>query len=144
MKTTILILCAALTAVSVTFAAENKTQGKQPDNTATNVRDRGGTGLTAQDQGGSEADRNLAAKVRRAVTSDDKLSSYAKNVKIIARDGRVTLRGPVRSADEKTAIAKKAEEAAGGAHQVDNQLEIAPGGKMDSYDSGHSRERKNQ
>ena len=39
-------------------------------------------------------------------------------------DGRVTLRGPVRSSEEKAAVAAKAEAALGAA--VDNQLTVEP------------------
>ena len=47
------------------------------------------------------------------------------NVKIIARDGTVTLRGPVRTEAEKEEIGKKAIAIAGMA-KVTNELEIAP------------------
>jgi osmotically-inducible protein OsmY len=53
------------------------------------------------------------------------MSTYAHNVKIITQDGKVTLKGPVRSEDEKTNIAKKAT-AIAGERNVDNQLEVAP------------------
>ena len=48
---------------------------------------------------------------------DDKnLSTYARNVKIITRDGTVTLKGPVRTNDEKSAIEARAVEIAGAAY----------------------------
>lgn len=47
----------------------------------------------------------------------------AKNVKIITADGKVTLHGPVNSAEEKMKIEKLAKTVAGDA-KVDNQLEI--------------------
>ena len=47
----------------------------------------------------------------------------AHNVKIITRDGVVTLRGPVENASEKTSVAAKAQKVAG-VKRVDNQLEI--------------------
>ena len=57
---------------------------------------------------------------------DDKsLSTYAQNIKIITRNGKVTLKGPVRSADEKTAIGEKATQVAG-AGNVTNHLTIVP------------------
>jgi osmotically-inducible protein OsmY len=46
------------------------------------------------------------------------------NVKIITVDGVVTLRGPVKSADEKTHIESLAQQATD-VKRVDNQLEIA-------------------
>jgi hypothetical protein len=78
--------------------------------------------LTATDQGTSDADIETTAKIRRAIVDDDNLSTLAHNVTIVTRDGRVTLRGNVRSMQEKTAVAAKAEAVAGSA--VDNQLTV--------------------
>ena len=93
------------------------------DNTERNVRDRDDESLTPMDQGNSEADLEITQTIRKAVVAHDDLSVNAQNVKIITKDGVVTLRGPVKSAKEKTAIAKIAKKAAG-AKSVDNQLEI--------------------
>jgi len=46
------------------------------------------------------------------VVSDKSLSIAAHNVKIISRDGMVTLRGTVKSDDEKKSIEDKATEIA--------------------------------
>jgi osmotically-inducible protein OsmY len=94
-----------------------------PDNTGTNVRDRDDQTLTPFDQSESEVDRSLTQRIRQAVVADDALSTNAKNVKIITVNGRVTLRGPVKSEQEKAAIAAKAQQIAG-ADNVENQLEI--------------------
>ncbi len=94
------------------------------DNTKKNERDRDSNTLTPGDQGGSEGDRNLTAEIRKAVVGADGLSMDAKNVKIITKDGVVTLRGPVASADEKTKIDGLAKGVAG-VKSVDNQLEVA-------------------
>jgi len=93
------------------------------DNTGLNKRDKSGDTLTSGDQGNSEADRELARKIRREITGDKQLSTTAKNVKIIAADGKVTLRGPVKTAEEKNQIASIAEKVQG-ASSVDNQLEV--------------------
>ena len=82
------------------------------------------TGPTAQDQGNKKADREMTAKIRKAVVEDDSLSVSAHNVKIITRDGKVTLRGRVRSNEEKAAVAAIAQSVAGDA--VDNQLTVKP------------------
>jgi hyperosmotically inducible periplasmic protein len=95
----------------------------EADNTGKNVRDRADETLTPTDQGGSEADRDLTAKIRQAIVDDDALSVQAQNVKIITVDGAVTLRGPVKTAAEKSAIDAKAKKIAG-ANRVHNQLEI--------------------
>ena len=55
--------------------------------------------------------------------ANDALSFSAKNVKIITVSGKVTLRGPVASAQESSAIEKSAR-AVPGVVQVDNQIEV--------------------
>jgi|SRR6188474_879645 hyperosmotically inducible periplasmic protein len=97
-----------------------------PTNTAVNERDRNEAYPTPTDQSMSEQDTKLTQSIRQLVMDDEALSMTAKNIKIIAIDGKVTLRGPVKSEAEKAAIAAKAEQVAGPS-QVDNQLEIAPG-----------------
>ena len=98
-------------------------QHHDADDTGKNVRDRGDDTLTPTDQGNSAADRELTAKIRKAIVADDALSIQAQNVKIITIDGSVTLRGPVKTAAEKAAVAAKAKQIAG-ANRVDDQLEI--------------------
>lgn len=95
-----------------------------PDNTGRNVRDRDAATKTPTDQSENEADRTISQNVRKAITNDDSLSTDAKNVKVITNDGNVTLRGPVKSGQEKTALENKAKQVAG-VKKVDNQLEIA-------------------
>lgn len=93
------------------------------DDTGINVRDRGTGTLTPEKQGGEAADVKITAAIRRALVKDDSLSVNAHNVKIITRAGIVTLRGPVKSAAERTTIGRLAEKTAG-VKRVDNQLEI--------------------
>ena len=96
-----------------------------PDNTKVNKRDRAESAVTADQQKETAADRELARKIRRALVKDDTLSTYAHNIKVIAIGGTVTLKGPVRSEEEKTAVEAKAVEIAGKDH-VKNLLSIAP------------------
>jgi osmotically-inducible protein OsmY len=93
------------------------------DNTRVNVRDRGGNTLTPMDQGSSEADRNTTQQIRRLVVGDSSLSFTAKNVKIITINGKVTLRGAVKTDDERMKVAAAARKVAGDA-QVENYLEV--------------------
>jgi osmotically-inducible protein OsmY len=79
--------------------------------------------MTAGQQSNSKGDMELTRKIRRAVIKDDALSTMAHNVKIITANGAVTLRGPVKTEDEKTAIGNLAQQIAG-ADKVDNQLEV--------------------
>ena len=95
-----------------------------PDNSGVNVRDRNDQTTTPGDQSENEADRKITQNIRQSLTADDSLSTNGKNVKVITVDGKVTLRGPGKSDQEKAAIAAKAQQVAG-VKNVDNQLEIA-------------------
>jgi hyperosmotically inducible periplasmic protein len=83
--------------------------------------------VTADQQKGNKADRDLTQKIRKSVVSDKSLSMSAHNVKIISRDGMVTLRGTVKSDDEKKAIEDKATEIAGQG-KVTSELTVTPSG----------------
>jgi osmotically-inducible protein OsmY len=96
-----------------------------PDNTGTNSRDRESGAITADRQKMDQADQETARRIRRLLVTDKSLSLYAHNAKIVVRDGMVTLRGPVRSEEEKDSVARKAISIAG-ADKVVNQLEVAP------------------
>jgi len=104
-------------------AAEPAKPGVAPDNTKVNKRDTNSAALTPMDQNNNQTDLNITQKIRQAVMADGSLSFTAKNVKIITQNGKVTLRGPVNSAQERDAIDAAARKVAGSA-QVDNQLEV--------------------
>ncbi len=97
---------------------------RERDNTGVNKRDRDGTAKTSFDQKQNQSDINITANIRKRVVAT-KMSTNAQNVKIITQDGKVTLRGPVKNAEEKAAIDKLAKEVAG-AENVVNQLEVQP------------------
>jgi osmotically-inducible protein OsmY len=84
-------------------------------------------GVTADQQKSNKADRVLTQKIRRSVMSDKSLSMSAHNVKIISQDGMVTLRGNVKSDDEKKSIEDKATEIAGQG-KVTSELTVTPSG----------------
>ena len=98
-----------------------------PDNTAVNQRDRDANTKTPIDQNENQADISMTAKIRREVLEVKDLSIDARNAKIITADGKVTLRGPVQSAQERETLARIAT-AVAGAGNVDNQLEVAATG----------------
>jgi hyperosmotically inducible protein len=117
-------LGAVLTVTSLTGSALTPQQpDPQADNTKANKQDNNKEGATADKQKENPADREIARKIRQAIVKDKSLSSYAHNVKVIVRDGQVTLKGPVRSEDEKASIAAKAADVAGADH-VQNELTI--------------------
>ena len=93
------------------------------ENTEINVRDKGNTTLTPEDQKETESDIKITADIRQAIIKNKSLSVNAQNVKIITRNGVVTLRGPVESRKESKKIKKIAKHTPG-VLKVDNQLEI--------------------
>jgi hyperosmotically inducible periplasmic protein len=96
-----------------------------PDNTRNNQGDANKGATTADQQKMNAADRNITKEIRSSIMKDKSLSTYAQNIKIITLDGKVTLKGPVRSEEEKSSIESKAV-AIAGANNVTNQLEVAP------------------
>jgi hyperosmotically inducible periplasmic protein len=130
MKSTALLLSASLVvgaylaAVEIRPAFAQSAPNSAPDNSAQNERDRDHTTLTPMDQSNKPEDLKLSREIRQAVEKDDRLSTMAKNIKIITIDGAVTLRGPVKTDAERADIVAKAAQIAGSAN-VRNELEVA-------------------
>ena len=74
------------------------------------------------DQNENKADIKITADIRKRVV-ETTMSVNAHNVKIITQNGKVTLRGPVNTEQEKQDLEKIATEVAG-ADKVDSQLEV--------------------
>ena len=117
-----LVLSSALLGLGTASMAQDSPNAA-PDNTAVNVRDRAPGAMTAGQQSNAKSDVELTREIRQAVVKDDSLSMLAHNVKIVAANGSVILRGPVKTEQEKVAIANKAQQIAG-PNKVDNQLEV--------------------
>jgi hyperosmotically inducible periplasmic protein len=105
-----------------TNATSESLSATAPDNTRVNARDRSGETLTPGDQGTSEADRETTRRIRKAINANDQLSVDAKNIKIITDNGKVTLRGPVKTPQELEAVKSILQQV--GVSSVDNQLEV--------------------
>jgi hyperosmotically inducible periplasmic protein len=97
----------------------NPPSSTAPDNSARNKAQTN----TADNQNENTSDREITRKIRRSITAEKSLSTYAHNVKIITQAGQVTLKGPVQSDNEKEMIASKAAEVVG-AEKVNNQLTV--------------------
>jgi hyperosmotically inducible protein len=95
-----------------------------PDNTKVNARDKRAGEVTADQQKMNKSDQETARRIRQMVVKDKSLSTYAHNAKIIVRDGTVTLKGPVRSQEEKDSLFRMATSVAGDSKVV-NELDIA-------------------
>jgi hyperosmotically inducible protein len=97
-------------------------QTRAADNTTINDRDRHGA-LTPMDQGNSGSEIRITAAIRKGLMADSTLSFTAKNVKVITVGSKVTLRGPVKSDQERATIAALAMQTSG-VTEIDNQLEV--------------------
>jgi hyperosmotically inducible periplasmic protein len=75
-----------------------------PDNSGQNKNQ----GITAENQANTKADRVTTANIRKAIIADKNLSTYAHNIKVITVNGAVTLKGPVKSEEEKAQVASDA------------------------------------
>jgi osmotically-inducible protein OsmY len=115
----------ALTGLLIAGAPQEPNQPPASDNTKVNKRDRSKAEPTADQAKNNATDRELMQKIRRSLMDDKSLSTYAHNVKVIAQNGKVTLKGPVRSEEEKQTVAQKATEIAGAGNVVD-ELTIKP------------------
>jgi hyperosmotically inducible protein len=117
------LLAGTLFAGSLPASAATDSSAQEPDNTKVNKRDRRKGAKTAGQQKENGSDRDTTRQIRRAVMKDKSLSMYAHNLKIITQNGMVTLKGPVRSDEEKQAIEAKAKQVAGD-DKVTNELEV--------------------
>jgi hyperosmotically inducible periplasmic protein len=106
-------LCLMMLALPVPMIAQ------APDNSSQNK----GQTQTADDQSNAKADRDTTAKIRKAIMADKDLSTYAHNIKVITANGLVTLKGPVKSEDEKAKVAELAANVVS-ADKVTNELTV--------------------
>lgn len=125
----LLLLTATVVPFTLAFPSQNPDGGgsasQTPDNAAANRPGNSPDATRADQQGLTANDREITRKIRKAVVADKSLSSYAHNVKIISRNGVVTLKGPVRSDEEKKAVESAATQIAGAAN-VKNELTVKP------------------
>jgi osmotically-inducible protein OsmY len=118
MKIPSLVLALAFGAAPLVVSAQ------APDNTQVNKRDRAPGEATADQQKNNRSDLDLTKDIRKSIVDDKSLSTYAHNVKVISQNGTVTLKGPVKSEDEKNSIVSKAVSIAGGADKVVDQMSV--------------------
>jgi hyperosmotically inducible periplasmic protein len=122
--TNALVLTCAFSSIVV---AQEPSSDKPPtasDNTKLNQQDRHSDRVTADQQKGNTSDLSITQEIRKELTDDKSLSTYAHNVKIITQNGTVTLKGPVRTEEEKRMVEAKAASVSGKA--VNSELSVAP------------------
>ncbi len=118
-----LVFGGALLAFTVGPVMANAAIPQAPDNTAANKTDRNANVPTADNAKNDMSDRTLMKNIRRDIVKDKSLSVEGHNVKVVAQGGKVILRGPVHSEDEKKAIEEHATKYAG-AGNVTNELSV--------------------
>lgn len=114
---------ASVLAISALAQDPSKPKTPEPDNSARNVRDRNAQTQTPPNQGNSKSDVATTAQIRKEIVGTKDMSVNARNVKIITNTGKVTLRGPVNTPEEKRLVGDIANRIAH-AENVDNQLEV--------------------
>jgi osmotically-inducible protein OsmY len=119
------VFTALFASFTLAFAQDPAPQQPPADNSKINQRDQSPSQPTADQQKNAPNDRDMARQIRKALVDDKSLSTYAHNIKVVVQNGQVTLRGPVRTEDEKRS-AEAAATAVAGAGKVTNELEIAP------------------
>lgn len=122
MKTWPVVALLTVTLCGCDRPATTESTAVDADNTGVNVRDREDTAKTPLDQNENQADIDITANIRKQVV-DTEMSVNAQNVKIMTQDGKVTLRGPVASEEEKKKIESIAATVAG-ADKVESYLEV--------------------
>jgi len=96
---------AAAAAVAVLCSSPLAVAQASPQSAPDNSQQNQNHAKTADSQPNTATDRATTAKVRKAIVEDKGLSTYAHNVKIITMNGQVTLKGPVKSEEEKQQVA---------------------------------------
>jgi len=91
-------------------------------NTGINKRDRDDQTLTPMDQMNNPSALKITQEIRQALMKGE-FSMDAKNIKVITRNGTVTLRGPVETAAELEKIDALVK-AMPGIKSIDNQLQV--------------------
>src|ERR1035437_6295976 len=124
MKHSNVVLTILFCAAAVVSYGQTPDTSTKPDNTKVNKRDRNPGEVTADQQKANATDQELTRKIRQSVMADKSLSTYAHNIKIISQNGVVTLKGPVKSDDEKKSVVAKAVAVVGSADKVTDQVSV--------------------
>lgn len=101
--------------------SQERTNDVQADNSEMNKTNRGTP--NADQAKNTLADRETMQKIRKSIMDDESLSVYAQNIKVIAQNGRVTLKGVVHTLEEKNNIGTKATDVAGN-DNVTNKITV--------------------
>jgi hyperosmotically inducible protein len=106
--------------LSVAVAAADTQAAQQPARPAA---------AAPAEQAPASPDADLVARIRKSIADDKALANYAQTLKIIASDGLVSLKGPVRSEADKKALGEKADQIAGAKNVMNNLIVTADAGQ---------------
>lgn len=116
-------MVSVLSVFSLFSFADNNSE--PADSTAVNVRDAKSSAVTPVDQArGTDKDVELTRRIRYQLTTNDALSVNAKNVKIVSLDGKVTIKGPVETEQEKKNVVVIAKKLAGPSSIVVDGMQV--------------------
>jgi len=117
------IMYAALAGVVLMSCMKNEQASTTPPSFQTQTDRADNAADRHQAESGPYADENVVQILRRSLSADKSLPTNGKRIKLIVSDGTLTLRGLVRSEQEKVAIGAMARQYAGSKY-IDNQLEV--------------------
>jgi len=110
--------------VALGLSGQAQDSSTKADNTRVNKRDRNPGEPTADQQKNNRSDLDVTKNIRKSIVDDKSLSTYAHNVKVVSQNGMVTLKGPVKSEEERKAIVSKAEAVVGDPKKVVDQMDV--------------------
>ena len=143
MKKMSMMLAVCLSAAVALSAPVRIHAAQQSTSKADNTQKNAEKGATAEQQKENKTDREITREIRRSVVKDKTLSIKAHNVKIITKDGHVTLRGPVKSEEEKKTVEKAAVEVVGKG-KVTNDIEVPPAKTKTEKKEGHEKKEQTE
>lgn len=117
----LVVSTALLLPITPLMAGQNATT--PADNTKANKGVNGKSEHTADKGAGTSSDLKILKEIRRELVKDKSLSTYGHNVKVLVASGKVTLKGPVHTEEEKKAIEAHARSIAGDGN-VENEISV--------------------
>ena len=89
-----------------------------------NQEDRDSGQVAVDQQNTNAADQDLTNKIRQLILAEKALSTDAHDIKIISQNGAVTVKGPVKSDDERKIVMEKAVAVAGSVDKVNDEITV--------------------
>jgi osmotically-inducible protein OsmY len=99
--------------------------GSSSTGRATGMNTNSRNSSTADNAQNNASDVELMRTIRQALVADSQLSTAAQNVTVVAQNGKVTLRGDVKSEAERTAIVAAATRVVGSSNNIMNELTVS-------------------